>query len=72
MAKAGDPARLLDGKGGVVEWKIPFDGEHETRFPASPEAMFYRLELRRRLVPVVELLVAIPNPVFIESARVDG
>jgi hypothetical protein len=68
LAKAGDRARLLNGRGNVKEWQIPYDGEHATRFAAAPDAMFYRLEVRRQLVPGVELLVAISNPVFIEPA----
>jgi len=35
-ARAGDRARLLDGRGNVKEWQAPFDGEHTTRFDASP------------------------------------
>jgi hypothetical protein len=68
-AKAGDRVRLLDGRTNIVEWTIPYDGEHATRFAASPGAVFYRLEVRRTLVPGVELLVALSNPVFIEPAR---
>ncbi|OHD75331.1 MAG: hypothetical protein A2177_00770 [Spirochaetes bacterium RBG_13_68_11] len=67
-ARAGDRARLMDGRGNVKEWQVPFDGEHATRFAASPDAMFYRLEVRRTLTPGVELLVALSNPVFIEPA----
>jgi hypothetical protein len=67
-AQAGDRARLLDGRGNVKEWQVPYDGEHVTRFAASPEAVFYRLEVRRTLVPGVELLVAMSNPVYVEAA----
>ena len=67
--KAGDRVRLLDGRGAVVEWKVPYDGEHETRFTAASDAIFYRLEVRRELVPGVELLVALSNPVYVEPAR---
>jgi hypothetical protein len=71
-ARAGDRVRLLDGLGNVKEWQVPFDGEHVTRFAASPGAMFYRLEVRRTLVPGVELLFALSNPVFVEPARAGG
>ena len=64
-ARAGDRVRLLDGRGNVEEWQVPFDGEHATRFAASPDALFYRLEVRRRIAAGVELLVAISNPVFV-------
>jgi hypothetical protein len=67
-AKTGDRARLLDGRGNVKEWQVPFDGEHVTRFAASPDAMFYRLEVRRTLTPGVELLIALSNPVFVKQA----
>ena len=64
-AGAGDRVRLLDGRGGVKEWDIPWDGEHATRFAADPGALFYRLEVRRRIIPGVELLVALSNPVYV-------
>ena len=52
----GDRVRLLDGRGNVKEWQVPFDGEHATRFAASPDEMFYRLEVRRTLTSTVKLL----------------
>lgn len=64
-AAAGDRVRLLDGRGGVKEWDLPWDGEHVTRFRADPGAVFYRLEVRRRIIPGVELLVALSNPVYV-------
>jgi hypothetical protein len=64
-ARAGDRVRLLDGRGNVEEWQVPFDGEHARRFAASSDALFYRLEVRRRITAGVELLVAISNPVFV-------
>jgi len=67
-ARAGDRARLFDGRGNVKEWEIPYDGEHTTRFAAAPDAIFYRLDLQRRIVPGVELLVGLSNPVFVAPA----
>lgn len=67
-ARAGDRVRLLDGRGNIKEWQVPYDGEHLTRFTAAPDAVFYRLEVRRALAPGVVLLVALSNPVFIEPA----
>jgi hypothetical protein len=65
-ADAGDHVRLLDGRGGVKEWDVPWDGDHATRFAADPGALFYRLEVRRRIIPGVELLVALSNPVYVQ------
>jgi len=67
-AGAGDRVRLLDGRGGVKEWDVPWDGEHETRFAADPGALFYRLEVRRRIIPGVELLVGLSNPVYVQPS----
>ncbi len=67
-AGAGDHVRLLDGRGGVKEWDVPWDGEHATRFAAEPGALFYRLEVRRRIIPGIELLVALSNPVYVQPA----
>jgi hypothetical protein len=67
-ARAGDRVRLLDGQGNVEEWQVPFDGEHAKRFAAAPDALFYRLEVRRRIAAGVELLVAISNPVHVDPA----
>jgi hypothetical protein len=67
-AKAGDRVRLLNGRDDPVEWKIPYDGEHTTRFSAAADAMFYRLEVRREIAPGVVLLVALSNPVYVEPA----
>lgn len=71
-AQAGDRVTLLDGRGNVTEWQVPFDGEHATRFAASPEALFYRLELRRALAPGVVLPVALSNPVYVGPAPAEA
>jgi hypothetical protein len=71
-ARAGDRVLLRDGRGSVVEWKVPYDGEHETRFDASPDAVFYRLEVIRRIAAGVELLAALSNPVYVEQPRPGG
>ena len=63
-ARAGDRVRLLDGKGRVVEWSVPFDGEYRAGFVAAADALFYRLEVWRSLRGV-DLLVALTNPVYI-------
>ncbi len=68
-ARAGDRVRLLDGKGNVKDWQVSYDGEQATHFTASPDAVFYRLEVRRRITAGVELLVGLSNPVFVEPAR---
>lgn len=68
-ARAGDQVRLLDGKGTATEWQTPYDGEHVTRFAAAPDAVFYRIEVRRALAPGVVLLVGLSNPVYIQQAR---
>ncbi len=67
-AGAGDHVRLLDGRGGVKEWDVPWDGDHDDAFRRrSPGAVLPS----RGAAPDharVELLVALSNPVYVQPS----